>query len=220
MDRPRLAVIIPALNEEGSIGAVVHQCLYYGLTIVVDDGSCDRTAEISEKEGADVVRHSIKRGYDAALNSGFKRAVELGCDFVITIDADGQHDPQIIHKYIDLLCAGADIVVGVRDRHQRFAEYCFSFMTKFMYGLSDPLCGLKGYRMSVYQSLGHFDSYASIGTELTLFAALNGFRLEQVKIIMYERDGIPRFGRRLYANYKIFRAMFLFFVMLVQARLQ
>ena len=80
-------------------------------------------------------------------------------------------------------------------------------MTKFLYGLSDPLCGLKGYRMSVYRALGHFDAYGSIGTELTLFSVRSGFRLEQVPIVVRERNGHPRFGRKLQANYKIFRAM-------------
>ncbi len=207
MDRSRLAIVIPALNEEGSIGAVVRNCRSYGLPIVVDDGSVDRTGEVSKAEGAEVVRHPSNKGYDAALSSGFRRAAELDCEFVITIDADGQHDPQIIQKFLDLLNGGADIVVGIRDKHQRFAEYCFARMTKLLYGLSDPLCGLKGYRMSVYRALGHFDAYGSIGTELTLFSVRSGFRLEQVPIVVRERNGHPRFGRKLQANYKIFRAM-------------
>ena len=209
MDRSRLAIVIPALNEEGSIGAVVRNCCSYGLPIVVDDGSIDRTSEVSKTEGAEVVRHPVNKGYDAALNSGFRRAAELDCEFVITIDADGQQDPQLIEKYLDLLHGGADIVVGIRHRHQRFAEHCFSLTTKLLYGLSDPLCGLKGYRMSVYRALGHFDSYGSIGTELTLFAVRHGAELQQVPIVVRERNGPPRFGRKLQANYKIFRAMLL-----------
>ena len=212
MDRSRLAIVIPALNEESSIGAVVSNCRSYGLPIVVDDGSVDRTGEVSKAAGAEVVRHPTNKGYDAALNSGFQRAAELDCEFVITIDADGQHDPQLIGKYLDLLNGGADIVVGIRDKHQRFAEYCFSLVTKSLYGLSDPLCGLKGYRMSVYRALGHFDAYGSIGTELTLFSVRSGFRLEQVPIVVRERSGHPRFGRKLIANYKIFRALFRSFV--------
>ena len=209
MDRARFAIVIPALNEESSIGTVVSSCSAYGLPIVVDDGSVDRTGEVSKASGAEVVRHAINRGYDAALNSGFHRAAELDCEFVITIDADGQHNPHLIMKYLDLLKDGADIVVGIRDKHQRFAEYCFSLVTQSLYGLSDPLCGLKGYRMSLYRALGHFDAYGSIGTELALFSVRSGFRLEQVPIVVRERNGEPRFGRKLQANYKIFRALIL-----------
>lgn len=220
MDRSRVAIIIPALNEEGSIGGVVRNCSNHGIPIVVDDGSIDCTSDVSKIEGAEVVRHPTNKGYDAALNSGFRRAAELECEFVISIDADGQHDPELIVIYIDLLNKGADVVVGIRDKYQRVAEYCFAFLTKFLYGVSDPLCGLKGYRMSVYRALGHFDSYGSIGTELTLFAARNGFRLEQIPIIVRDRDGAPRFGRRLCANYKIFRAMFLSFVTVRPAKFE
>lgn len=209
MDRSRIGIVIPALNEEASIGGVVRKCREVGIPIVVDDGSSDHTCEVSRNEGAEVVRHEVNRGYDAALNSGFDRASNLGCELVVTIDADGQHDPQMLGRFIALLDSGADVVVGIRDKRPRFAEHCFGFLTKILYGVSDPLCGLKGYRISVYRDLGHFDSFNSIGTELALFAARSGYRIGQIPINVCERDGIPRFGRRLYANYKIFRAMLL-----------
>lgn len=209
MDRSRVGIVIPALNEEATIGNVVQKCRDYGTPIVVDDGSSDRTGEVSRIEGAEVVSHGVNRGYDAALNSGFAKALSLQCEFVITIDADGQHDPELLGKVIALLEQGADIVIGNRDRRQRFAEHCFALFTKVFYGVTDPLCGLKGYRMKVYIALGHFDSYGSIGTELALFAVRSGYRLQQIPIIVHERNGSPRFGRLLYANYKIFRAMYL-----------
>ena len=212
MDRSRVGIVIPALNEAATIGNVVEKCIEYGIPIVVDDGSSDRTCEVSRQEGAVVVSHGVNRGYDAALNSGFIKASELQCEFVITIDADGQHDPELLGKIVALLEQEADIVIGNRDRRQRFAEHCFGLFTKALYGVSDPLCGLKGYRMKVYDALGHFDSYNSIGTELALFTVRSGYRLQQIQIIVHERHGSPRFGRKLYANYKIFRAMWLSFI--------
>jgi glycosyltransferase involved in cell wall biosynthesis len=211
MDRSRVGIVIPALNEAATISTVVRKCRDYGIPIVVDDGSSDRTGEVSHQEGAEVVRHGTNRGYDAALNSGFLKAIDLRCEFVITIDADGQHDPELLSKIITLLEEGADIVIGNRDRRQRFAENCFALFTKVFYGVADPLCGLKGYRMKVYSALGYFDSNGSIGTELALFAVRSGYRLQEISIVVHERNGSPRFGRVLYANYKIFRAMFLSF---------
>ena len=67
---------------------------------------------------------------------------------------------------------------------------------------------MKAYRISVYKSLGHFDSYKSIGTELMMFAAKNGFNIEQVFIKVRERKGFSRFGQKISGNYKILRAMF------------
>lgn len=212
MDRSRLGIVIPAHNEEHSIDSIVRKCRNYGIPIVVDDGSSDCTAKISKSEGAEVVSHRINQGYDAALDSGFHRASELGCEFVVTIDADGQHNPELIEKYFASLDNGTDIVIGIRDKRQRLAEHIFAFLTEALYGISDPLCGLKGYRMSVYRALGHFDSYGSIGTELALFAVRSGYQFKQIPISVNERIDSPRFGRKLYANYKIFRALLLSFV--------
>ncbi|MBT4733041.1 glycosyltransferase family 2 protein [Candidatus Woesearchaeota archaeon] len=209
MDRSRVGIVIPAFNEESSIGEVIKICLDFGIPIVVDDGSSDNTAEVARSEGAEVVSHEVNAGYDAALNSGFIKADELKCEFVVTIDADGQHNPEILGKIISLLEKHADIVICIRDSQQRFAEYCFALLTKALYGISDPLCGLKGYRISIYKALGHFDSYNSIGTELALFSVRSGYKLQQIPIVVQERNDLPRFGRKLYANYKIFRAMLL-----------
>ena len=211
MERSSLGVVIPAFNEAGTIANVVALCNVYGRSIVIDDGSTDDTGDVAGAAGADVVRHLINKGYDAALESGFQQAAKLGCKYVITIDADGQHDPTLLAKFCSLLDAGADIVIGNRNERPRLAEVCFALLTHFLYGLRDSLCGLKGYRMSIYEKLGHFDSYNSIGTELSLFAVRNGFLMVQVPISVRERIDCPRFGRRLHANYKILRAMLLSF---------
>ena len=209
MDRSRVGIIIPALNEERSIGVVVRRCRDYGTPIVVDDGSSDGTGATARREGAEVVRHEVNRGYDGALNSGFRKAADLGCEYAVTIDADGQHNPEILGKVLSLL-ETCDVVLGVRNKRPRVAEHCFACLTRWMYGISDPLCGLKAYRIQVYRALGHFDSCGSIGTELALFAARKGLRIAQLPVMVGERADAPRFGRSLRANGKIFRAMFLF----------
>lgn len=209
MDRSRLAIIIPAFNEESSIGPVIQKCSTFGFPILVDDGSTDLTATIAENEGAHVVRHPINKGYDEALNSGFYKAAQLNFEYAVTIDADGQHNPVIIKRFIDQLFSGVDLVLGVRNRRQRLAEHCFSFFTNLRFGISDPLCGLKGYKMTLYRELGHFDSYGSVGTELMLFSVRNGHIFKELPIVIEDRDGQPRFGRTIRANYKIFRALLL-----------
>jgi glycosyltransferase involved in cell wall biosynthesis len=148
-------------------------------------------------------------GYDQALNSGFARASELGCEYVITMDADGQHDPTILTSFIQTLDAGADVVVGIRDRRQRLAEHIFAWVSSVKWGVNDPLCGLKAYRVEVYRELGHFDSYDSIGTELTIYAAKVGKKIMQVPVKTRERSDEPRFGRRYSANWRILRALLL-----------
>ena len=209
MDKYRIGIVIPALNESATIAGVVEAVGNYGIPIVVNDGSSDNTAKLAVQAGAIVVDHEKNRGYDAALNSGFKKASELGTSIIITVDADGQHDPSRIQQFIDAIDSGADIVVGIRSRCQRIAEHLFAVYTGLRFGLKDPLCGMKAYRLNVYQELGHFDSYGSVGTELALFAAKRGYPIHQIPFEVFERKGQPRFGQRFSGNYKIFRAMLL-----------
>lgn len=209
MERHRIGIIIPAFNEAATISTVVQKASPYGIPIVVDDGSDDETAELAMVAEAHVVCHDNNRGYDQALNSGFKKADELNCECVVTMDADGQHDPAIIKKFIRTIEAGADLVVGIRNRRQRLGEHIFAWAGSLAWGIRDPLCGMKAYRMTLYRELGHFDSYNSIGTELAIFTAKNGKKCIQLDIKTSERRGVSRFGQNISANMRILRALWL-----------
>ncbi len=209
MERHRIGIVIPALNETQTIAGIVTGASRYGVPIVVDDGSHDDTSARATEAGAKVVRHALNRGYDEALNSGFTYASELGCEYIVTLDADGQHEPTILETFIQALDDGADVVVGVRDRRQRLAESIFAWATAVRWGIRDPLCGVKAYRIGVWRELGHFDSYKSIGTELTIFAAASRKRLTQLSVKTRERPGAPRFGRGFLANWRILRAFWI-----------
>lgn len=210
LNKSDLAIIIPAFNEAASLGDVVDRATVFGTVIVVDDASHDGTAQIAEGRGAIVVSHARNLGYDRALDSGFKKAGVLGCAFAVTLDADGQHDPATLEAFISQL-AKADLVLGVRPRKQRAAEILFAGLTRILYGIRDPLCGMKGYRMSLHQALGHFDSYGSIGTELALYSVRRGTRFVEVPVPIRAREGAPRFDTRWRANLRILRAMLIMF---------
>jgi len=208
MDRSSLAIIIPAYNEGVTIVSIVQEVIAFGMPIVVDDGSTDKTACLALDAGAEVISHISNLGYDAALNSGFIHANKIGCDFALTMDADGQHNPSLLPVFIDALEKGADVVIGVRDRRQRIAEDLFAAVSNLMWGIRDPLCGMKAYRMELYRMLGHFDAYNSIGTELVIFAARQHKIISQLSVFTNEREGTPRFGRKLSANLQIIKALF------------
>ena len=151
MDRHRVAIIIPAFNEEKTIFKVIKEAYKFGKVIVINDGSKDKTAKLAKKAGAIVKNHKTNKGYDAALNTGFKIAAKLKTNYIITFDADGQHKPNLIRKFVKLLKSGESIVLGVRDKKNRLAEHLFSFYTNYKYNILDPLCGLKGYRLENYR---------------------------------------------------------------------
>ena len=218
----KVGIIIPALNEADTLGAVIvkikgalkkcPQVKKFSI-VLVDDGSTDRTTIIAKKEGCSVVRHSQNEGYDSALNDGFSRAAKNGCDLFITMDADGQHDPSNLCKFIDSMeKMDADVIVGVRPHKQRISEYFLGAYAMQKMGVKDPLCGFKAYRKKVYASVGYFDSFKSIGLELLFQADKKGFKIGQMPVILHERKDIPRFGRSLKGNFRILRALWLLFL--------
>lgn len=211
MARHRVAILIPAYNEEKTITKIINETKKYGKIIVIDDGSNDKTAYLSKKSGALVESHSKNFGYDAALNTGFKKAYSLGYHHIITIDADGQHNTKFINEFIDLLDSGFGVVVGIRDKKNRFTEYLFGYYTKYKYSINDPLCGFKGYNLKNYKLFGFFDSYKSIGTELMLKSIVAGSSFAQIPISTTKRKDKTKFGNFFIGNFKILRSLLLCF---------
>lgn len=208
MKKLRVGIVIPALNEAATISATVTGVKAFGEVIVVDDGSGDKTAELALQAGANVRKHSVNRGYDEALNTGFAYAHQLGCNVIITFDADGQHNPTLLPRFIQEMENGADMILGVRNKYHRFAERVFALYTILRFGIRDPLCGMKAYRAHLYNRLGHFDSYGSVGTELMLFAAKNKCRMEQIDFTVRDRSDKSRFGQIIRGNTRILKALF------------
>ena len=209
MARSRIAILIPAYNEELSIGKVVKLSLKFGSVIVVDDGSNDKTFDNAKSAGAAVIRHSQNKGYDKALQTGYNYVIEKKFNFLITLDADGQHNPKDINLFIKELNDGASAVVGIRKKKQRFMEYVFSWITKLRWGISDPLCGMKAYKIESIKNSNCFNSIYSIGTNLMIYCLKKNLLVRQVQIKEKSRVGISRFGKTIYSNLKILFAIVL-----------
>jgi glycosyltransferase involved in cell wall biosynthesis len=109
-------ILIPAFNEEKHLGSVVEVASKFLPVIVIDDGSIDRTVEIATKAGAIVFQQNPNQGKGAALQRGFSEVLKKDYDFLITLDADGQHNPQEIKLFLDsFLCEKKDLIIGYRD---------------------------------------------------------------------------------------------------------
>lgn len=108
--------LIPAYQEGPRIASVVGGTRAHLPVLVVDDGSTDDTAERAEAAGATVVRQLPNQGKGAALREGFRRALEDGVDGVVTLDADGQHDPAEIPRFLAAFEGShPELIVGRRD---------------------------------------------------------------------------------------------------------
>jgi hypothetical protein len=118
--RDRVAVLIPAYNEEDSIGQVLSRipatvCGLETAVLVMDDGSRDRTGDIAREHGAAVARHVTNLGGGAALRTGYRLMVDAGARIVVTLDADGQHRPEEMERLVAPVAAGTvDVAHGSR----------------------------------------------------------------------------------------------------------
>ena len=98
----KMCAVIPAYNEEKNLGLILKKVKAHSIDIIViDDGSIDQTATIAEREGAHLIRHPINKGKGDAIRNGFQLALEKGYDIIISLDADGQHDPGEIPHFIE-----------------------------------------------------------------------------------------------------------------------
>ncbi|MBO3842745.1 MAG: glycosyltransferase family 2 protein [Candidatus Brockarchaeota archaeon] len=193
---------MPAYNEERTIASVVVKAMrHVDKVIVCDDGSTDLTGEIAGKLGAEVVRHERNMGYGSALHSLFEEAEEDGADIMVTLDADGQHNPDDIPRVIEPILRGeADIVIGSRflgesgEQIPRYREVGVKAITKLTgkasySGLTDAQSGFRAYSRKAFEKLKPSEMGMGASTEILVKAHENGFRVEEVPIkIKYEGE--------------------------------
>ena len=209
----KIAIIIPAYNEASSICRVINELNKVldnvAEIVVVNDCSTDKTSKNAKSTGVHVVDLAINHGYSRAIEQGFSFACQnLEAKYLITMDADGQHDPQSVKQVVKLIQTDCfDIVIGTRDRCARFSERLYATYYKFKFGINDPLCGLKAYRASIYMKYGRFETFDSIGTELLAWSLLNTFKIQQTRINIREREDESRFGSLFSANKRIFLSL-------------
>lgn len=190
-----VVVGIPANNEENTISRVVVQAQKYASkVVVVDDGSSDLTATIAERLGADVVRHGRNLGYGAAIQTLFKYASKLDADVLVTLDADGQHEPAEIPQVVKPILEGtADLVVGSRLMDSRslytipwIRRAGMKFITKLtngnsgQNGVGDSQSGFRAYSRKVLESLVLAEDGMGVSSEILINARKQGFKAQEV----------------------------------------
>ena len=197
-----ITVILPAYNEEVSIGSIVLLTRFYAdNVIVVDDGSSDRTAEVARKAGAEVIVHEVNQGKGVALKTGFTAAASLGADVIVTMDSDGQHNPADIPKLVEPILKGeADMVNGSRylngmDKntpvYRRIGQTILDRVTNLNSGLAitDSQSGFRAFAASTKDVFRFSAQGMAIESEMLADAGKSNLRIKEVEIgVRYDVD--------------------------------
>ena len=190
-----ITVVVPALNEEEPIAAVVRDCLTTGLpgeVIVVDNGSTDRTAERAREAGAKVVSEPTP-GYGRACAAGV-RALSSDCDILVFLDGDGSDCPEFMPQLVDPIRRGEqDFVIGSRTRGKRepgsmnfqqvFAGRVAGALLRLLYGVRyTDMCPFRAIRRAALDRLGMKEQTYGWNLEMQMRAAQARLRILEVPV--------------------------------------
>ena len=190
----QVLICIPAYNESGKIGEVVNRARTYASEVIVcDDGSTDNTTREAQEAGATVIRHSVNKGYGTAIKTLFRTAKQRNADVMVTLDGDGQHDPDQIPNIVEpILNEGFDIVIGSRflnnDDRQKVPAYrsfgikTLTLLTKAASyrNITDAQNGFRAYSKAALSQIQLHDSGMGISSEILLRASKQNLSIKEV----------------------------------------
>lgn len=207
----RALTALPVYNEERHVDGVLAEVgRYCDDVLVVDDGSQDGTpARLAAHPRVRVVRHPRNRGYGAALRSAFEYAAAHGFDVLVTIDCDGQHEPQRIPEFV-AACDGVDIVSGSRylqtfagdsrppeQRRQINQTITREINEALGLQLTDAFCGFKAYRVAALSGLRITEEGYAMPLELWVQAVARRLRIVELPVPLIYLDETRSFGGSL-----------------------
>ncbi len=199
----RIFAVIPAYNEEKSIKNIVKKTKKYCRAIVVDDGSTDKTFVLAKKAGAILIKHEKNQGYGQSLRDGINEARKRKADYIITLDSDGQHNPDDIPKFIEVLEHGYDVVSGSRfisgkswgSRKRMTAIKLLTYQAYLFSGLklTDIQSGFRGYNVKIFRKIKLEHKGMGFSVELPIKAKRYGYKFTEVPITITKPAKIKSF---------------------------
>lgn len=202
ISKNKIVAVLPAYNEEVSIGSVVLRTKEHaGRVIVIDDGSSDHTASIAKMAGAEVIRHITNKGKGKAFKTGFNAASQNGAAIIVTLDSDGQHNPAEIPKLTAPIFSGeADLVNGSRyingngkntPAYRRIGQTVLDKATNMNSGvkITDTQSGFRAFAVNTLPAFRFKENGFGIESEMLADAAKSDIRIKEVEIdVRYDVD--------------------------------
>jgi dolichol-phosphate mannosyltransferase len=207
----RWLTALPVYNEVRYVDAVLDEVTEYSPEVlVVDDGSTDGTSELlASRNDIHVVRHGTNRGYGAGLMTAFDFAARHGYRYLVTIDCDGQHEPQRIPEFV-AACEAVDIVSGSRylrrfpedsrppaDRERINRQITAVLNRRLGLRLTDAFCGFKAYRVAALRDLNLTETGYAMPIEFWVQAVAAGLKIRELPVPLIYLDESRSFGGEL-----------------------
>ena len=200
VNRTSVAAVIPAYCEEKHVGEVVARTLQQvDNVLVVDDGSNDATSANARAAGGTVVTHERNRGKGEAIMTGLRYWLERGFQYVVILDADGQHLPEEIARFVAAAATGAELYVGTRMNNMRQMPMLRRIVNRYMSHRISRLCGQVipdtqcGFRMLSATAIPYLLDGAErfeYETEMLIVVSRKGHRIESVPISTVYADEV------------------------------
>ena len=214
----KVFAVIPAWNEASGVGDVVKAVRAHADgVLVVDDGSTDSTSEQARAAGAIVVRHRLNRGQGAALKTGTEAAIKLGADIIVHVDADGQHEPEMIDALVAPIREGkADVVFGsrflgidpsgmplIRRLYFPLARLFNVYLLGVSKHVTDPQSGARAFSTRAAQQIVFHQDRAAHCSEILRSVTRSNLRWMEVPIhVRYTRETLKK-GQKFSEAFRI-----------------
>lgn len=223
-EKIKVALVIPAYNEEKVIASVIKDLQkamsdknYDFKIAVVDDGSKDKTADVAEKTGVHVIRHILNTGTGGSTATGLSYAQQNDFDLAVTLDADGQHDPEDVIKGIEIMSkGGADLLIGSRlmnpagmSRVKVIGNKGLSLITYLLFGINvtDSQSGLRVFSRKALDQLKWKTSGFEFCSEMLWRAKQQGLRIKEYPIKAIYTDYSKSKGQNNWNALNIIKAL-------------
>ena len=215
MEKDQIIILIPSHNEIDTLKKICLDIKKLHLKIiVVDDGSNDGTSHWLRKNSFNFIKNKKKIGYEKSLVFGINYIVKKSkAKYLITFDADGEHQVKDLIKIINnLKKKDVDMIIGNRNKFNRWSEYILSFLFFIKFGIKDPLSGFKVYSIQKLKYLKNKIKNNSYLIDIILQFKKKKFILKNIPIKVNKRVDNPRVGNNLLINLKILSlTKFIFF---------
>ena len=175
-----LAIIIPAYNEEKTILKVCRRVKNLGILLVIDDCSTDHTKNILKKNKIRFISNKSNIGYERSIKVGFKYVFKnlSYIKYFVTIDADLELPSKYISKlHNEIIKKKIDIIIGSRNKFNRFSENILNSIFKYKFNLTDPISGLKVYRVKVIKKIFNNISNKMFLVDILIIGFLKKFKI-------------------------------------------